>query len=125
MFRDKLRFQALIDTIVLKHEQFEPDDIIIEDSPAGHHLIEALRSDYTLPIKAERPLGDKHTRLSAVSGYIESGHVHLPDQAPWLDDFLLEITRFPNVKHDDQVDAFSQGLKLISKPKPISIYAGM
>ncbi len=34
----------------------------------------------------------------------------LPPAAPWLDDFLPEITRFPRAKHDDQVDSFTQAL---------------
>ncbi len=59
------------------------------------------------PIK---PIGDKVTRLNLLTGLIESGHVILPPAAPWLDDFLLEITRFPRAKHDDQVDSFTQAL---------------
>jgi predicted phage terminase large subunit-like protein len=63
-----------------------------------------------LPIQAIRPEGDKVTRLNLLTGLIESGHVILPPEAPWLDAFLLEITRFPRAKYDDQVDSFTQAL---------------
>jgi predicted phage terminase large subunit-like protein len=36
--------------------------------------------------------------------------VILPPEAPWIDDFLLEITRFPRAKHDDQVDSLTQAI---------------
>lgn len=98
-----------MDAVKLQRNLFDADNVVIEDAPAGAHLIQALRDDY-LPIEAQRPLGDKHTRLSAVSGYIESGLVLLPDEADWLGDFLAEITRFPNVRNDDQVDAFTQAM---------------
>ena len=35
----------------------------------------------------------------------------MPKDAPWLDEFLHELLGFPNARHDDQVDAFSQLLR--------------
>ncbi len=49
-------------------------------------------------------------RLEAQSAVIEAGHVLLPERAPWLDDFRLEILAFPYGRYDDQVDSFSQFL---------------
>ena len=46
----------------------------------------------------------------AQSAKIEAGHVHLPREADWLDDFLLELLAFPYGRHDDQVDSVSQYL---------------
>jgi hypothetical protein len=34
----------------------------------------------------------------------------LPAEAPWRNDFLLELLAFPTGKHDDQVDSVSQFL---------------
>lgn len=39
---------------------------------------------------------------------VEAGQVFLPTDAHWLADFRSELFAFPNSKHDDQVDAFSQ-----------------
>jgi predicted phage terminase large subunit-like protein len=35
---------------------------------------------------------------------IQSGNVLLPQNAPWLSDFLAEASVFPNGAHDDQLD---------------------
>jgi predicted phage terminase large subunit-like protein len=37
--------------------------------------------------------------------------VHLPENAPWLGEFLTELLAFPKGRHDDQVDSVSQFLK--------------
>jgi predicted phage terminase large subunit-like protein len=105
--RKKLRFAELTEAVRLQRTLYDADIVVIEDAPAGTHLIQHLRDQY-LPIEAQRPIGDKFTRLSAVIGYIESGLVMVPEEAEWLGDFLAEITRFPNVRNDDQVDAFIQ-----------------
>lgn len=109
VFRKKLRVAELSQAVELQRELFDADTVVIEDAPISTHLIQALRDRY-IPIEAQRPVGSKHTRLSAMSGYIESGLVLLPNEAEWKGDFVAEVTRFPNVRHDDQVDAFTQAM---------------
>jgi hypothetical protein len=41
------------------------------------------------------PEGDKIIRMSAQTAKIEAGAVHLPRQAPWLDDLRTEVLAFP------------------------------
>jgi phage terminase large subunit-like protein len=41
---------------------------------------------------------------------IENGLVRLPLKAPWLADYVHELTSFPKAKYDDQVDSTSQAL---------------
>ncbi len=36
--------------------------------------------------------------------------MHLPANAPWLNDYVHELTAFQAAKFDDQVDAISQKL---------------
>ena len=38
--------------------------------------------------------------------------------APWLDEFKKELLSFPKGRHDDQIDALSQGLQRAFAPKP-------
>jgi hypothetical protein len=38
------------------------------------------------------------------------GFVYVADSAPWLQDFLHELSVFPNGRHDDQADSMSQAL---------------
>jgi hypothetical protein len=53
---------------------------------------------------------EKIMRMHSVTSTIENGFVHLPDKAPWLGEYLLELTTFPNGKYDDQADSTSQAL---------------
>ncbi|MDR3306171.1 MAG: hypothetical protein LBS61_00600 [Endomicrobium sp.] len=47
---------------------------------------------------------------------LETGKVFFPENKPaWWKDFERELLAFPNVKHDDQCDAFSQALTQISE----------
>ena len=57
-------------------------------------------------------------RLHAQTGIIENGFVHLPEAAPWLAEYLHEMTVFPKGKHDDQVDSTAQFLDWFKKPFP-------
>jgi predicted phage terminase large subunit-like protein len=49
-------------------------------------------------------------RLHAQTAMIENGFVDLPESAPWLAEYLHEMTVFPNGKHDNQVDSTAQFL---------------
>jgi hypothetical protein len=49
---------------------------------------------------------------------IENGFVYIPETAPWLAEYLHEMTVFPNGKHDDQVDSTAQFLDWFKKPFP-------
>lgn len=50
---------------------------------------------------------DKVARARAIQGMVQSRKVHLPYNAPWSDDFISELLRFPTGLHDDQVDMFA------------------
>ena len=83
--------------------------ILIEDKANGTAIIYVLSAEMegVIPVKPE---GGKVTRANAVSPAIESGHVHLPRFASFVDDFVAECSAFPNGAHDDQVDAMTQAL---------------
>ena len=49
---------------------------------------------------------DKPTRSRSIQARAAMKKVYLPNKAPWLADFLSELTMFPAGKHDDQVDSF-------------------
>ena len=57
-------------------------------------------------------------RLNSQTAIIENGFVHIPEDAPWLAEYLHELTVFPNGKHDDQVDSTSQFLDWFKRPFP-------
>ena len=73
-------------------------------------LIQDLRHEGTLRPIPIRPDRDKIVRLEGQSAVIEAGHVRLPEAAPWLGDFEVEILSFPYGRDDAQVDSLSQFL---------------
>lgn len=90
----------------------------IEDKANGSAIIQTLRKDIPgiIPIN---PRGSKEARVQAISAYIESGNVFIPDpmgpDCPYyIKDFIDECTIFPFGKHDDQVDAMSQAISKLS-----------
>ena len=90
-------------------DEYKVDAVLIEDKGSGISLIQDLKTE-GLRCIAIMPEGDKVTRMSAVSARIEAGSVHLPERAPWLQDFETEVLQFPRGRHDDQVDSMSQFL---------------
>jgi predicted phage terminase large subunit-like protein len=56
-----------------------------------------------------KPDRDKQSRLISQIDLFEGDSVLLPKDAPWLEAFVSELLSFPG-RHDDQVDALSQGL---------------
>jgi hypothetical protein len=57
-------------------------------------------------------------RLHAQTAMIENGFVHIPEAAPWLAEYLHEMSVFPKGKHDDQVDSTAQFLDWFRTPMP-------
>lgn len=87
---------------------------LIEDKASGQSLIQDLTKSTKLNIVAINPESDKITRASTCSPQVEAGKVYLKTGAPWVDDYVSELTVFPNGNHDDQVDSTSQFLNWAS-----------
>ena len=91
--------------------------LLIEKKGSGLSLIQDLYREGIHAIGVE-PDGDKIMRMAAQTAPIEAGAVHLPLNAPWLDEFKKEVLSFPKGRHDDQIDALSQGLQRAFAPQP-------
>ena len=109
LHRERLEFPALKRRVAALRRQHAADAVLIEDRGSGTQLIQALLEEGLHAI-AVAPEADKATRLYAQSMHIEAGRVLLPAEAPWLDEFRTELLRFPQGRHDDQVDSLSQFL---------------
>jgi predicted phage terminase large subunit-like protein len=94
--------------MVLRHSA---TTILIEDKASGTQLIQDLSGEVYGVVPYEPPPGtDKIMRLHAQTAMFENGFVWLPRGAPWLDDYIRELTSFPGSKYDDQVDSTTQAL---------------
>jgi len=82
---------------------------LIEDKANGPAVVQALRKECA-GLLAVDPKGGKFSRAQAAARAVQSGNVHLPFMASWLEDFVHELACFPTGAHDDMVDAASQAL---------------
>lgn len=53
------------------------------------------------------PSKDKTVRARSIQGRAQMGMVFFPKKAPWKNELIEELVKFPAAKHDDFVDAFS------------------
>ncbi|HOL44722.1 MAG TPA: phage terminase large subunit [Methanothrix sp.] len=113
---DQVRFQGdFVETVAAFRRLSEkwPRAVrkLVEKKANGDAVIATLRHEIAgiIPVS---PLGGKLVRARAVAPEVESGNVYLPSgrYCPWVHEFIEEVSLFPNVKHDDQTDAFTQAI---------------
>src|SRR6201988_3920609 len=118
LFRQRLEYPALKRAVRELRSLFGANEVLIEDKASGTQLIQELIADGCHGVTRYQPTTDKIMRLISQTGVIENGFVHIPETAPWLAEYLHEMTVFPKGKHDDQVDSTAQFLDWYKKPFP-------
>ena len=111
--RARMSFTRTVsEVIALRNAWPRTREILIEDKANGPAVIDTLKSSVPGIIPIE-PDGSKLARAHAITSYWEAGNVWIPhpDIAPWIKDFVGELTTFPMSAHDDQVDAMTQALR--------------
>lgn len=88
--------------------------LYVEDKVSGTGLIQTLRRE-GLPVIAVQRSKDKISRGYDAAPFIESGNVALQQDAPWLSDFLSEVSAFPAGAHDDQLDPMFDAINLVQR----------
>jgi len=116
LYVERLTFPDLTRAAEAQYDKWNPDRVIIEDKSSGISLIQQLRRDSKVPIRAVKAIDDKVTRAHTVTGIMEAGQVLIPRHASWLADFLKEVGDFPTGAHDDIVDVLVHGLRYL-KPR--------
>lgn len=83
-------------------------EMMVEDKSSGTGLIQTLRlAPYHIPIKPIERNKDKFMRCMDALPYIECGQVCVPEDAPWVNDFITENESFTaddSHEFDDQLD---------------------
>lgn len=95
---------------------------LVEDKANGPALVDELRT--VLPGLILDPVnkttGSKVQRAEAIADYVEAGNVYLPHPtiAAWVrDEWLPEFNEFPDGLNDDQVDAFTGGMRDLTRKR--------
>ncbi len=112
VFRQRLNYPELKRAVKELADRHNAEIILVEDKASGTQLIQDLEAEGILGVKPYTPPpgSDKTLRLYAQTAEFEGGYVLLPHSAPWLDDYIRELTSFPGSKYDDQVDSTTQAL---------------
>jgi len=116
LLRQRLEYPALKRAVREQQNLFDATEVLIEDKASGTQLIQELIADGCHGVTRYQPTTDKTMRLHAQTAIIENGFVYIPEAAPWLAEYLHEMTVFPNGKHDDQVDSTAQFLDWFKRP---------
>ncbi len=115
-FREKLESPELKTNLVAfwnKHKYQHKVNTIgaqvvkVEDKSSGSGLIQTIQRKTQIPIEAIQRNTDKVSRAMDGVPQIASGNVYLPEDAPWLSDYLGEFRKFTPLmthKNDDQID---------------------
>jgi predicted phage terminase large subunit-like protein len=114
LIRNRFDFPDLKRAVIKQKEQWPNAHILIEDKGSGTSLIQELRHQQiaVIPILCK---DDKVTRLFSTQPLFESGSVHFPEEAFWLEDLIAELLAFPHGRHDDQVDSIAQALAWVEQ----------
>lgn len=112
-YHDQLDFPETIKALMDFTARFpEATKKLIEDKANGPAVIASLRKKVAGLVPVDNKGSNLHQRASAVSAYVHSGNVYLPDPTmpgyEWVRDWLAEVTRFPKAAYDDRTAAFVQ-----------------
>ena len=100
---------------------FEENSVI--NKSIGPFLVQRMRERKAfIPRSPVSVATNKAARARSIQGRIQMGMVHVPSDAEWADDLMLELRRFPNTNVDDQVDTIAfigMGLEQIYGPMEV------
>ena len=116
VWRAKVEFPELKRVSQALYERDLPDLVLVEDKASGQSLVQELQRNTRIPVLPVKVDSNKIARANATTPMIEAGKVYLPESAPWLFDYIEELSAFPNAEHDDQVDSTTQALSFMRTP---------
>lgn len=116
-FRARIEYPDQRRYIIERMRDERDTEHAIEAALHGRAFVQDLRRDLGLgrfAFRSVRVDADKLTRALAWLNLAEEGKVYLV-RGPWIDDFIDEIVRFPTGRHDDQIDAVSLAVNMLSE----------
>lgn len=116
VYRKKRNYAELERDVIEQQAMHNADVVLIEDASSGSILLQELKNKGYGWARGVKPEKSKIMRLYSAQNYFENGLIYFPENAHWLPDLVNELTSFPNVKHDDQVDAISQFIQWVKGP---------
>ena len=112
----KLSSDKLVDAMRTHAQAWRTQFVLVEEANHARDLIRDLKANVKGPtIVRSVPHGNKskEDRLLQVLYPINAGQVRLLKEEKSLDLLLHQLRQFPNGKHDDLVDSFTQALRVL------------
>ena len=116
--RDKWDFPELKQRLIRLNNQWRGRGLramYIEDKASGQSIIQELKRESGLAVIPYKVVHDKVSRVNAILPLIEGGRIFVPEASKWLDKFMDETAAFPNGMYDDQVDAMTIAIDVLSR----------
>lgn len=115
MYREKVPYPDLKRMVATLAARWGAQAIWVENQSSGRSIVQDLRRNpvgggMRLPIIPVQIPGDKVAKAVSVTPIIDNGLVYIPENAPWKDVFLNELSSFPNTTNDDIVDSVTIAL---------------
>ena len=88
--------------------------LVMESAGGGQVAAQELREAHDIPLVEYEVKGaSKLARAESVTPLAEGGKVFIPDpvKSPWVRGWMQELVGFPQLPHDDRVDAASMALQ--------------
>ena len=97
-----------------EQKDFPVSRFMIEEAGSGPGIMQSL-GEIGIPTTGLVRVKDKGSRINDILAFVDSGMVYIPreESNPWVSEFLMELSSFTQDDthaHDDQVDAFADGV---------------
>jgi predicted phage terminase large subunit-like protein len=115
--RARMPYDVLAAKLRSMVNRYRTSIVLIESGGPAHALaLELRRMGGAAPKSEIISTGgkSKQERFESVKPFVKQGLVSLPHSAEWVSDFIEEVTSFPNVENNDQVDAAVHALKWLT-----------
>jgi predicted phage terminase large subunit-like protein len=126
-WRDRAPLHEIVDRVVQTCRKLRVDRLVIEDKANGwvaqkEIMKQAAGWKFGISMFDPRRYGDKMARLLSVQHLFAEGMIYAPvtedasgtsNWREWAQMVIDETSNFPRAKHDDLVDALSQGLRYL------------
>jgi len=107
-FPELLKF---IPTFVHQHGFDVRTKIVIEPKASGQSVGQQLKKETAFNVLfSNPPTDDKLTRATSVAPFCEAMRIILVE-GDWNEDFVGQLTTFPNAKHDEEVDVLVMAIQ--------------
>ena len=124
VWKAQMEFPEVKRQVQVLFDKWKPSKVIVEGggSASGKAVVQTMKRETRVPIYEAITATDKVLRADTMSPNQESGLVYLFEGEEWSADFIDQCANFPNIKHDDDVDAFVGALEeAVGKGGPLEI----